>query len=98
MLELFNALKKLSDIEWEFIDGSIIKAHQHSMGSASDSVEAIGKIRGGNTNKIHMAVDSYGLPIEFILTGGEVHDSKAAPDLIAKLPSSDYVIADKGNS
>lgn len=96
MLELFNALKKLSDIEWEFIDGSIIKAHQHSMGAASNSVEAIGKSRGGDTTKIHMAVDSYGLPIEFILTGGEVHDSKAAPDLIASLPTSDYVIADKG--
>ncbi len=43
-----------------------------------------------------MAVDSYGLPIEFELTGGEVHDAKAAPELIAKLPKSDYVIADKG--
>ncbi len=66
------------------------------MGAASDSVEAIGKNRVGNTTKIHIAVDSYGLPIEFILTGDEVHDSKAATDLIAKLPSSDYVIADKG--
>ena len=28
-----------------------------------------------------MAVDSYGLPIEFHITGGEVHDSKAAPTL-----------------
>ena len=72
MLELFNALKKLTDIEWEFIDGNIIKAHQHSMGAASNSVEVIGKSRAGNTTKIHMAVDSYGLPIEFILTGGEV--------------------------
>lgn len=96
MIQLFNALKKSPDLEWEFIDGSIVKAHQHSMGASSNSSEAIGKSRGGNTTKIHMAVDSYGLPIEFILTGGEVHDSKAAPDLIKNLPDSDYVIADKG--
>lgn len=33
-----------------------------------------------------MAVDSYGLPIEFYITGGEVHDSKAAPRLIDMRP------------
>jgi IS5 family transposase len=43
-----------------------------------------------------MAVDSYGLPIEFYITSGEVHDSKAAPILIDMLPSSDYIIADRG--
>jgi IS5 family transposase len=42
-----------------------------------------------------LAVDSYGLPIEFILTGGEVHDSKAAIELIEKLPDSVRVIADR---
>lgn len=96
LIQLFNALKQLSDIEWEFIDGSIVKAHQHSMGASSGTAEAIGKSRGGNTTKIHMAVDSYGFPIEFILTGGEVHDSKAAPDLIEQLPNSEYTVADKG--
>jgi transposase len=43
-----------------------------------------------------MAVDAFGLPIEFELTGGEVHDCKIAPALIEKLPISDYLIADKG--
>ena len=38
----------------------------------------------------------YGLPIEFTVTGGEVHDSKEAPDLVARLPASDYKIADRG--
>ena len=55
-----------------------------------------GKSVAGNTTKIHMAVDSYGLPIELYITGGEVHDSKAAPTLIDMLPSADYVIADRG--
>ena len=43
-----------------------------------------------------MAVDAYGLPIEFDLTGGEVHDSKAAPELITRLPLAGSIIADKG--
>ena len=96
LLQLFNALKQLSDLEWEFIDGSIVKAHQHSMGASSGRNESIGKSRGGNTTKIHLAVDSYGLPFEFILTGGEVNDSKAAPDLIEQLPNAEYTVADKG--
>ena len=40
--------------------------------------------------------DSYGLPIEFIIIGGDVHDSKAANELIELLPQGDFVIADKG--
>jgi len=84
------------DLEWEFIDGSIVKAHQHSAGAASEEEQAIGKSVAGNTTKIHMAVDGFGLPIEFEITGGEVHDCKIAPELIDKLPASDYLIADKG--
>ena len=33
----------------------------------------------GNTTKIHLAVDGYGLPVEFEITGGEVNDCSAAP-------------------
>jgi hypothetical protein len=50
------------DLEWEFIDGSIVKAHQHSSGAAYEQESAIGKSVAGNTTKIHMAVDSCGLP------------------------------------
>ena len=96
LLQLFTALKQLPDFEWEFIDGSIVRAHQHATGASTDESESIGKSRGGNTTKIHLAVDSYGLPIDFLLTGGEVHDSKAAPELIARLPDADFVVADKG--
>ena len=93
---MFKFLSYAPDVEWEFIDGSIVKAHQHGAGAASEDNEAIGKSVAGNTTKIHLAVDSYGLPIEFDITGGEVHDSKAAASLIDKLPDAEYVIADKG--
>ena len=96
LLRLFKTLSADSDTEWEFIDGSYVKAHQHSAGASSEENQAIGLSRGGNTSKIHLSVDSYGLPIAFIVTGGEVHDSKAANALIELLPQSDFIIADKG--
>lgn len=82
LMRLFNSLRYEPDLDWEFIDGSIVKAHQHSTGARTKDNEGIGKSVTGNTTKIHMTVDSYGLPIGFHITGGEVHDSKAAPTLI----------------
>lgn len=61
-------------MEWVFIDSSYAKAHQHSAAAASDRDEAIGKSRAGNTSKIHLAMDTHGLPIEFEITGGLIND------------------------
>lgn len=93
---IFNAPAVNPDLEWELIDGSIVKAHQHSSGAAHEQVTAIGKPVAGNTTKIHMAVDACGLPIHFLVTGGEVRDCKEVPKLVAELPNADYVVADKG--
>ncbi len=48
--------------------------------------EAIGKNYVGHTTKIHLAVYSIGKPIEFSITGGQINDCTAAPDLIGTLP------------
>lgn len=93
---IFRKLVVDPDLEWGFIDGSYSKAHQHSAGAADGDAQAIGKSRAGNTAKIHLAVDSYRLPIEFVITGGETHDGKTAVELIDKLPVTDAIIADKG--
>jgi transposase len=95
-LSVFKKLSKNTDTEWEFIDGTYVKAHQHSAGACSEESQAIGKSRAGLTTKIHLAVDSYGLPIEFMITGGEVHDSVAATELIERLPDAEAIMADKG--
>ena len=93
---IFKSLSIDPDSEWYFIDGSIVKAHQHSTGARKGFKSAIGKSVAGNTSKIHMVVDSFGFPIDFIITGGQVHDSQLAPELIERLPVSDYVVADRG--
>lgn len=96
IMNTFNRLVEDPDIEWLFIDGSYIKAHQDSTGAATDDAEAIGKSRAGHTSKIHLAVDAYGLPIAFQITGGEVHDSTQAQALIDDLPCGESLVADKG--
>lgn len=82
--------------EWVFLDGSYVLAHQHSHGAATPGDEAIRISRGGNTTKIHLAVDSYGLPVHFELSAGQASDISRAESLLDGTPVSEYVIADKG--
>lgn len=53
-------------------------------------------VGGGRTTKIHAVVDGLGNPIRFLLTGGQVHDSRAAHQLLKSINlSQSNVIADK---
>ena len=96
MGEFFFELRGEVDIEWVFADGSYIRAHQHASGARRGEERAIGKSRGGSTTKLHLAADSHGNPIDFEITGGEVHDSKIANQLIEKVGVAENFIADKG--
>lgn len=93
---LFKELSKLSDYDWVFADGSIIKAHQHSSGAATSDNQCIGKSRGGNSIKIHLVVDSGGLPIYFELSEGQRNDIARAESLVDHLKEVNVFIADKG--
>ncbi|PIE39997.1 MAG: IS5/IS1182 family transposase, partial [Gammaproteobacteria bacterium] len=84
------------DLEWGFIDGSYVKAHQHSAGASGGECQAVGLSRGGNTSKIHLVVDGFGLPVHFEITGGQVHDSSAADSVLDNSPLFGSIIADKG--
>ena len=95
MGKVFFSLRGEIDTEWTFADGSFIRAHQHASGARRGEKRAIGKSRGGNTTKIHMVSDSYGYPISFEITGGEVHDSALALKLLDAVPKADYFICDK---
>lgn len=93
---LFKSLSSMADFEWVFLDGSIVRAHQHSTGAATESSEQIGKSRGGNSTKIHLAVDSGGLPICFDLSEGQRHDVVHANSLVEQLDEVNTVVCDKG--
>ena len=44
--------------------------------------QAIGVSRGGRSTKIHAVVDSKGRPLNFIVTGGQVHDSQVVEEVL----------------
>jgi transposase len=96
LLAIFKAISEDSDPECSFIDGTIVKAHQDSAGARKECEAAIGKSVASNTTKVHMAVDAFGLPIHFEITGGQVHDCKIAPQLVAELKALEFIVGDKG--
>ena len=49
------------------------------------TINALPKVVGGNSSKIHLAVDAHGNPIEFIVGDGVTHDIKIAPTLLGLL-------------
>ena len=94
-MEILKLIAVDADCEWVFIDGSHVRAHQHATGISD---QAISKSVGGNSSKIHLAVDANGNPVEFIITDGTTHDVKVAPELLSllDLEHTDTVCADKG--
>ncbi len=93
---IFRYLSRLHDTQWLFIDGSIVKVHQDGSNVATPDSQKIGKSRGGNSTKIHLAVDSGGLPVHFELSGGQTHDVVHAESLISSSPKAEVFIAGKG--
>src|SRR5882724_2780185 len=78
------------------IDSTTVKAHRAAAGAeGGESKQAIGISRGGRTSKIHALIDGKGRPLRIIVTGGQVHDSKVAPDLIDDVRAPLAVVADK---
>jgi transposase len=92
----FFELRGEVDSEWVFIDGTYVRAHQHASGARTGEERAIGKSRGGPTTKLHVAADAHGNPIDFEITGGQVHDAKVADKVLDKVAAAEHIIADKG--
>jgi len=78
------------------IDATIIRAHQHAAGArGGQEQQALGKSCGGFSSKIHAKVDSFGMPLNFILTAGQEHEINSAESLLGD-ELSDYLLADRG--
>ena len=65
---LFKSAIKDPDNEWNSIDGSVVKAHQHATGARKGEETAIGKSVAGNSTKIHILCDALGNPLHFEIT------------------------------
>ena len=93
--EFFFSLRGEIDTEWVFADGSYVRAHQHASGARRGEKRLIGRSCGGPATKLHFAADAHGNPIDFEISGGQVHDSKIASTIINKIGSAQNFIADK---
>ena len=79
------------------IDSTYCKVHQHAAGARKiNGNQAIGVSRGGKNTKIHALINEKFELISFILTGGEVFDSKVAVELLKTVDLTDkMVLADR---
>ena len=82
------------------IDSTFCKVHQNATGALKKhGAQAIGVSRGGRTTKIHALVNENFQLIKVILTGGDVHDSECAIDLLSEVKiEGKAVLADKAFS
>jgi transposase len=94
---LFDVLKsRQPDVEWQSIDATVVRAHQHAAGARGKGREDIGRSKGGPTTKIHALCDAHGNPTEIAITPGQAADVKSAQGLIRHLEiGCEAVLADK---
>ena len=82
------------------IDSTFCKVHQHAAGARKIlGNQAIGVSRGGKNTKIHALVTENFQLIGLLLTGGHIHDSQCAIELLSKVNlESKTVLGDKAFS
>lgn len=85
---IFNAVLRQADqngqLDWSkhFVDGTVIRAHPCAAGAQGGQDEALGRSRGGFGTKIHLRAEGNGLPIAFVLSGGERHEAQFLKPLL----------------
>lgn len=93
--EIFAHISKNSNYEYNMIDSTVVKVHQHGSGAKGGHfLQAIGRSVGGLTTKIHLLADGNGLPLRIDFTEGKTHDSGPAIGLLNNLIAK-CLLADK---
>src|SRR5262249_30194578 len=94
--KIMSALAEAHDAAVQMIDTSIVRVHQHGACVTRNGRQSMGRSRGGLTSKIHVVVDTNGLPVRVALTAGEAHDNRLAGRLLSRLQSGAMLLADRG--
>ena len=79
---IMDSLAAAHDATVQMIDTSVVRVHQHAACIAKNRSQSMGRSRGGLTSKIHVVVDTKGLPVRLGLTAGEAHDNRLALSLL----------------
>lgn len=76
-------------VDWEihYVDGTIVRAHQHAAGAKGSqaAAEALGRSQGGFSTKIQVRADGGGKPLTFVLTAGQRHETVAFEQLMSQV-------------
>jgi hypothetical protein len=87
---VLEALQRAADmagqLDWEthYVDGTVVRAHQHAAGAVGGQEhEALGRSRGGFSTKVHLRAEGGGKPLAVVLSGGERHESRYLGALLA---------------
>ena len=88
---LFAAVQQQADaakqLDWDihYVDGTIIRAHQHAAGAHTKSpeAEALGRSQGGFRTKVHLRAEGGGKVMTLVLTPGQRHATVAFEALMA---------------
>ena len=79
---LFEAVQQQADAEGRlhgdvhYIDGTIVRAHQHAAGSPRGAeAEALGRSQGGLSTQVHLRAADEKHLITFVLTPGQRHEA-----------------------
>lgn len=92
---VFEAVRD-PDLEWLMIASTVIRAHHHAAGmNGGADDQCLGRSRGGFGTKIHLAVESLGLPLEIRLSPGQDADITHAEALLGD-HRPEAVLGDKG--
>jgi transposase len=74
---LQQAANEHGELDWSlhFVDGTMIRAHQHAAGARKGGEdEALGRSRGGFSTKLHLRAEGQGKPMVLRLTAGQRHE------------------------
>jgi len=85
------------DLEWPMIDSTVIRAHHHHAAgmNGGDDDRELGRSCGGFGTKLHLAVESLGLPLSVHLSPGQEADGTHAEALLGD-HRPEAVLGDKG--
>ncbi len=80
ILQKLQALaNRKGELDWtiHYVDGTVIRAHQHAAGGKKNGAEEekLGRSRGGFSSKIHLRCEGTGKPLAFILSPGQRSES-----------------------
>ncbi len=65
------------------IDTSIIRAHRRAAGARGGQDKQV-RSCGGFSSKVHAKVETFGLPLEFMITAGQDSDIGQAESLVGQ--------------